>query len=289
MTYRWLQKDVGGSILTDELHERPDASPTFAVLSPSGGSLATGTGSVDSVNTTLNGAASAGATSVVVTSASGIAVGRRYLLTGSEESGGEWVTVSAISGTTITLARPLRIAHATGASVQGTRITCAVTAAACATIYRGCRVEITYTVSAATRPVLSVEFDVTRYALRTGLTLEHVRDLDPLVLKRASTGTVWPAVITAAWERIVSRIGLQKDPGGLVGAIDLTQPHALQVLLLVAEQSQGEEARATAADLRARLDAELTAILASRAFDDDQDGSVEAHEGWYRTINVTRG
>lgn len=289
MSYRWVQLDVGGTIYTDELDERPDASPAFAVLSPAGGSLGTGTGSVDSVNTTLSSAASAGATSLTVTSASGITVGRRYLVGGAEESGGEWVTVASIASTTITLARPLVRAQASGAAYQGTRVSCAVTAAMASAVYRGCRCEITYTVSAAARPVVSVEFDVTRYRLTSGLTLDHVRDLDPTIVKRAATGTVWPRVIASAWERIVDRIGLQKDPGGLVGAIDLTQPHALAVRLLIAEQSLDPEGIARATELRARLDAELAVHLAARAFDDDQDGAIESHEGFVRTINLIRG
>ncbi len=289
MTYRWLQKDVGGTVFTDELHERPDASPAFVVRDAAGASLATGTASLDSVDTALSSGAGAGALSLSLTSAAGVVVGRRYVVESSEDTGGEVVTIASISGTTATLARPLLKARASGVAFYGTRVSCAVPASACTTIARGCRVDVTYTVSTAARPVLSLEFDVTRYALRTGITLEHVRDLMPTVAKYASAGTVWPRLFDLAWERIVSRIAQQKDPGGLVGAIDLTQPHALAVLLLVAEQSVSEEFAARAADLRTRLDTELTAILASRAFDDDQDGAVEPHEGFFRTINITRG
>jgi hypothetical protein len=289
VTYRSLQKDVGGTIVTDELDERPDSSPTFVVRSESGGSLASGTGSVDSVSTTLSAGASSGVLTISVTSATGITAGRRYLLTGAESAGGEWVTVRAISGTTLALARPLALSHSSGASVVSTRISCAVSAAACADVRRGCRVEITYTVSAATRPIVSVEFDITRYRLTTGLTLEHVRDLDPQLLKRAAPGTWWPSLIATAWERIVSRIGQQHAPGGLVGAIDLTQPHAIAVRLLVAEQGTSEESRAHATELRTRFDAELQLLLSSRAFDDDQDGGVDPNEGFLKTINVIRG
>lgn len=289
MGYRWVQKDVGGTVYTDELFERADASPTFAVLSEDGGSLATGTATVDSVNTTLSSGVGDGAVSLSVTSATGIAVGRRYYLTAGEDAGGEVVTIAAISGTTLTLARPTLRAHASGAAFYSTRVSCVIPSSACTQVRRGCRVEIAYTVSAAARPVVSLEFDVTRYALRTGLTLEHVRDLDPSVVRKSAKGTVWPALFAMAWERIVSRIAQQKDPGGLVGALDLTQPHALAVLLLVAEQSSDADSIARAEQLRQRLDAELVAILASRAFDDDQDGAVEPHEGFYRTISITRG
>lgn len=241
MAYRYLQIDKGGTIVTDELDERPDASPTFAVLSSSGGSLATGTGTVDSVSTTLSSGIAAGAQTLSVASATGITVGSRYRLTGTESVGGEFVTVKSISGTTITVARPVLYAHASGAAFASTRVSCVVPSSACTSPERDCRVDITYTVSSAARPVVSVSFDITRYRIETGLTLEHVRDLDPQLLKRAAPGTWWPAVIDAAWERIVASIGLQKDPGGLVGALDITQAHAIAVRLLIAEQSATDE------------------------------------------------
>jgi hypothetical protein len=59
--------------------------------------------------------------------------------------------------------------------------------------------------------------------------------------------------------------------------------------LIVAEQGASDESRAQANDLRQRLDVELTQLLTSRAFDDDQDGAVESNEGFNRTINLIRG
>lgn len=283
MSYRWLQRLVGGAVVYDEPTQRPDAGATWRLLSPGGSELATGSCTRDAVATTLSAGAAQGALSLAVTSATGIGVGRAYLL---ED---EWVTVAAISGTTITLARPLLKSHAVAAAFVSTRLTAQIPGASCTTIYRSCVLWITYAVGAVAQPAVSLELDITRYSLLSGLTLETVRDLDPLIVKRASAGTVWPAVIAAAWERIVASIGLQKSPGGLVGALDLTQPHAIAVQLLVAQQSSGEDARATALDLAARLDALLAAILTSRAFDDDQDGAIESREGFYRTIQITRG
>ena len=288
MTYRSLQLDVGGTITTDELDERPDASPAYEVKSETGAVLASGTATVNAVSTTLASGVARGARAVTVTSASSIVAGQRYRLTGREDIGGEFVLVRSVSGTSVTLVRPLVNDHASGASFVSTRVSCAVPASACDTPRRGCRVEITYEVSGDARPVVSVEFDVTRYSLRSGLTLEHVRTLDPLILKRAVDGTWWPDVIAAAWERIVARVGQQHDPGGLVGAIDLQQPHAVMVRLIVAEQGVGEASQAHAEELRAQFDRELTLLLTSRAFDDDQDGAVEKHEGFFRTISLTR-
>lgn len=288
--FRWLQKDVGGTLFTDELDERPDASPTFAVLSPAGGSLATGTGTVDSVNTTLSATASAGAQTLSVTSATGIVIGRRYRVGGAEAVGGETVTVRGISGTTITLVRPLTATAASGVSFDSTRVSFAVSAAACGTIARHHRVEITYTVGAIARPMVSVPFDVTRYALKSGLTREHVRDLDPLLTKRMSAGLWWPAIRDAAWDMILTRIAGKIDPGGLAGAIELQVPHAYAAMALILDGSgMSEEEQARKAWAYEKLQNELDATLGAHAIDANQDSSIQQHEAWTRFIPIRRG
>lgn len=288
--YLWLQKSVGGTLFTDELDERPDASPTFSVLSPSGGSLATGTGTVDAVSTTLNGAVAAGATTVVVASAASIFVGRRYRIGGAESVGGEVVTVKSIATTTITLVRPLVRAAASGATFDSSRISITVTAAACATIGRHHRIEITYLVGAVARPTLTIPFDVTRYGLKSGLTFEHVRDLDPLIAKRMGAGMWWPAIREASYTMILTRIAAKVDPGGLVGTIELQMPHAYAAMALILDalgSSDEETARKTW--VYEKLQSELDATLGAAAIDANQDGAVTANEQWFRSIPVIRG
>lgn len=286
---RWIQKDVGGTLFIDGLDERADASPTFTVYGPKGSSLGTGSATVDAVNTTLSSSALAGALSVAVASASNIAVGRNYLIGGTVDTGGEWVTVRAISGTTITLARPLVLAKASGVSFVGTRLSVAITASMVTSVARHCRVEVVYTVSAATRPTVTIAFDITRYALITGLTLERVRDIDPIVTKRASEGTVWPRLFDVAWEVLLAAVASQKNPGALVGAIDLTMPHAYAVLRLIAQHDVSEAGIKRMEMLSIAYDNELSKALAAAAIDDDQDGIIEPNEGFYRTVTTIRG
>lgn len=283
MTYRWLQKDVGGTITLDEPLARADSGATWVAKSGTGATLATGAVTLDSVNTTLGANVAAGALALSVVSAAGVVVGRKYLV------GSEWVTVAAVNGLTLTLARPVLFAQVTTTPFVSTRMSAAIPGSALSTIGRANTVWFTYEVGAVAQPGVTIEFDITRYSLKSGLTLEHVRDIDPLVTRRASQGTVWPALIESSWERMMSRVGLQHSPGGLVGAIDLTMTHSLDVLLMVAQQSVGEEARATATVLAQRLDLELSAILASRAFDENQDGIINPREGFYRTFQVSRG
>lgn len=284
----WLQQNVGGTLTFRDLPERSDASPTFTVRSPSGGSLATGTGTVESVDTTLSAGPSAGATTVSVASATGITARRRYLIGGAVETGGEWITVQSVSGTTVTLKRPLIEAKASGATFRSTRVDCAVTAATVTTIARHHRIDLTYTVSAATRPVVTMGFDVVRYHLTSSLTVETLRSLDPLIANRMPAGLDPWQFIEDTWSMLLDRIAAQKDPGALVGSLDLTIPHGF---LCRAELAMlgGKDYESTRDRLAQRYNEELETRLAAHPFDDDQDGVVESNERWTRTLRVSRG
>lgn len=92
-----------------------DESGTVAATSSSA--------TVDTVDTTLGTDASIGDTELTVTDATGIARGRRYLLS---ENDREWVEVLFVSGTTVKIRQPLKNAYTTSAALQGCRISIAV-------------------------------------------------------------------------------------------------------------------------------------------------------------------
>ena len=101
---------------------RPSATPTVGTAD-SGNSALTAAAATyvtqNSVNTTIANSAAKGATSVVVTSATGIAVGDQYLL-GNHISQSEWAEVKSIASTTIELTKPLRHAYTTLSTTYGT-------------------------------------------------------------------------------------------------------------------------------------------------------------------------
>ncbi len=92
-----------------------------------GGAVAatSGAASVDSVNTTISAAAYPGDQTLTLTSGTGIARNRRYLLTAASGVS-EIVELAGIAGTTATLRMPLVNEYASGATFQGTRISIAV-------------------------------------------------------------------------------------------------------------------------------------------------------------------
>lgn len=284
---RWVQYQGTGSI-TFDLPSRPASAGTARVLDAAGGVLqSSATTALDSVNTTLSGALSAGASSLTVSSASGITVGRRYLVGGAEESGGESVLVSSIASTTVNLVRRAGRAQASGATFQGTRITVTISTASTAACARGLRVEWTDPSSGA---VLAVPFDVTRYAPQTWLAAQDLLDFDPILRKRMADGAWLPALVSRAWEMLLDDIATKdRHPGGYAGHIDLTVAHGYLVRALVAETSgQASDDVAYRDDMRTQYRNALERALASVPYDEREDGTTRVGTGAWRGIPLVR-
>jgi hypothetical protein len=273
-------------VLVVDLPARPDAAPTFVVYDANGASVQTGTSTLDSVDTTLASSGAPAATALTLTSGTGVVAGRRYLVGGTEELGGEQVTVRAVSGAAITLLRPLSRAASAGATFESTRV--GVALSAIETIGRHYRVEFAWDVATVAQPPFVVPFDVVRYTPRTLLTFEELRDLDPLLAKRFPAGGWFPALRERAWSMILHAVASKVAPGALMGAIDLTIPHGYLVRALLAENA-GVDFEPLRAQLMGRYTYELETALAATAIDNDQDGRVESNEGWYRSVPVLRG
>ncbi len=183
---------TGQTFSYDPPEGQPTGTPTVSVfrsdVSDDGTaeSATTGSCSVDSVATTLSASAALGATSLTVTSGTGIAVGRRYLL---KTAGGvrEWTEVLSVSGTAVGLRRPLSSAYASGSTFVGCRISIAVNATWVADKNKitnwdaglaGYRLRWVYVVDSTTRVGASFA-DLTRYALATLVTPLDVDAMSP--------------------------------------------------------------------------------------------------------------
>lgn len=118
----------GQSFFYDPPEGHPTGTPTLTVYramndDDAGGVTAAGACTVDSVDTTFS--ASAGATSATVTSGTGIARGRRYLVT-DVDGDREWVECISVSGTTVGFRQPLKNDYAALSTFQGCRISAPV-------------------------------------------------------------------------------------------------------------------------------------------------------------------
>jgi hypothetical protein len=273
-----------------DLPERPDATPTFTLLGPGGGTLLASTAvTLGTTNTTLSALAAAGATTVTVTSASGIIAGRTYLLAGHEDAGGERVTVKSIASTTVTLVRPLRLAKASAATFQSTRVECAITAAAAAPIARHNRLEITWAVSAVSQPTYREDVDIVRYVTEgTSATFNDVCRLDPIAAKRLPAGLWWPELRDECWAEIHERLAAKVDPGAVVSAGTLKRAHCWLIRTRLAEVG-GPEWAADLALLAQRTQEALDLAASAGGIDANQDGTLEPHEQPRRGFVVSRG
>jgi hypothetical protein len=251
-----------------------------------GAELATPTPSLNSVNTTTSANAAAGATGLTLTSGTGVTAGRRYLLGGPEDTGGERVLVAAVSGTAVTLARPLSKAVASGATFQSSRVEVTISTACTATVARQLRVEWT---DPTTSDVLPYPFDVTRYAPRSSLTSSELLDLDPSLRKRLASGTWLPAVIERAWDQLLFDLASkERHPGGFAGVVELTTAHGYLVRALVAETGEGEDARAYRDDMRERYAQERERALTSVAYDEGGTGNAVPGAGAWTGFTIVR-
>jgi hypothetical protein len=237
----------------------------------SGAVFTSPTPTLDSVNTTTSATLAAGATSVTVTSATGITAGRRYLLAGGDTAGGESVLVSAIASTTVTFARPVTAARASGVTFASARVSVAVSSACTSAPARQHRVEW---VDPSTSEVIAIPFDVTRYAPRSHLTQSLLLDLDASLRKRLPAGAYLPALIERAWEMLLDDLaGSDKHPGGYAGVIELTTAHSYLVRALVAETDTTPDGVVYRDDMRARYAQERARAVASMGYDEGGDGT----------------
>jgi hypothetical protein len=262
----------------------PDGAGTFIVYNVSGAvQQASTAASFTPLSTTLTGNHAAGVTALVLADTTGVVAGRKYLLAGPEETGGEWVLVrKVVDGTHLTLARGLLQARSSMDTFQSTRVTFTVGAVATANSGRNFRIEWEWASGLVTQPPAVLPFDVCRYTPVTGCTFETVRTLDPLAAKRIPQGTWMPDLLTLTWDMLLRRVAAQLAPGAVVGTVDLSLPHGYLTLVVLLEPGAGEEETRELIDrLERRFKQELDACMSSLSTDENGDGNAKSGEpGW---------
>lgn len=284
--------------LVFDLPLRPDSSGlAFVVKSPSGGTVQTSASATrNAVDTTVSGSVTAGATTLTLTSPTGVVVGRQYIVgntsdtAASEDEGGEWVTVKGLVSSTATLTNPMLRSKTSGPLFQSTRITCAITGTNIATVGRHYRVEVDYKVGAVSQPTFVVPFDVVRYSPTSTLTLAGVQALDPVIGKRLPAGFWWPTFRDLTWSMVLERVAAKVDPGAIVGALNLTTAHAYLARAVLAETAGNDPDAVAYRELMTQRFNEQLEALGTMPVDNDQDGAIESNEGVsMHTIDLRRG
>jgi len=280
-------KDVGGTIW---IEPRLDSLPTAATLAIIDGGntarVAAGTSAtVSTISTTLNGAISSGATSLVVASATGIAEGSEIALRAPFET----VTVKAVSGTTVTTWHPISYDHATGATVDGMRISYDVTAAQATPLWWDGRAVWTLTVGGATvQHVSSVE--CVEYGLERVANLQDVYRIHPEFHYELASVTNVDAWMDGAHGQVLDELGSRGRARTWLGDETFVEAVALCALYRHYRSQASDRAQVLYERYREEYQAAMSRAMENTPNDADQDGSVEPGEQTgFSNIPIGRG
>lgn len=272
----FIRYNTGGSFHI-HLPRKPDTgSITASLYLPSGAPNGTGSLSLNAASSSVNAAAQPGAITLNIGSTTAFKAGNRYIVgdTDLDEYTAEFVTVKSKSNNTITLLRPLMFAHAAGDPIVSSQITVEVSANQASEIGRGHRIEISYNVSGEAQPVVVAPFDISRYLPISHINIESLRDLDPTLSKKFSSGISFEDLKNQTWSMLLNRIAINYSPGSLVGTINLTVPHGYLIRMAIAETA-GQDYVEYRNLMARRFDEELKYALGSAAFDENQTGSAQ--------------
>lgn len=253
--------------------ERPDATPTIALVDHENVALPGGAPSItiDSVNTTISAPVVAGDRSITVASATGIVPGRDYLL-GSTTEEKEFVRVKRIVSTVVHFFSRLKYDHASAAPCVGTRLTAPLSAAALASVTKAGKATVAWKIATVDQVPLVEHFAIVDAPIRSDLTTTHLEAINEQLYRFAGEGIHWQGRIDRARERLYADLARRLDLTLLRGAQDLIrEAHAaktLHMFALVAGPAWESQARMLAAEYESLL----RSLEACAIVDMDGDG-----------------
>jgi len=230
---------------------------------------------VSTIDTTLDGAVSAGDETLVVDNATGISSGVTAVLASPSER----VLIRSLTTKTATLARPLAYNHPDGAAIEGCRLTYSVSSDLAATKFDDGRLEWTIT---ATGQKFIQAACCTAYPFQTNMAHEQdLLDQDPLLLEKLPKGADTGRMLSAGAREVISRLSSVTGgrPFTFPTVPQFTPAVCLAALLKHYEPQPSERAAVLYERYKDALERELDLALSGIAYRDaDQDGAVERHE-----------
>ena len=266
---------------------RPSATPSVAIADSSGAVITAGATTYvtqSAVNTTIAASVAAGAESLVVTSATGINVGDRYLMTNKVPQT-EWIEVESIASTTIGLTRPLALDYTTLATnyglFQSTEWYYTLQAADYAALLEMAMATATYAVGGLTYSQRLV-FDVVRVPLTNPLTADALTDRWPDIWRQEPDehrGSLYARQRATAWRIVKQRIRQHANAAGQWRPAMVFDPSDLMEFgfaVLKRELHLGgvevDKDQPTRADLDSEVERERAAAFSAITLDLDEDG-----------------
>ena len=256
----------GGTVYID-LQTRP-TSVTVTIEKSDGSDIVIGkTATINSVNTTLSGAASQGAATVSVVSASNIANGQVLYMSDDPEH----VLVQSVNGTTVTLRRPLMKNHISGAAFQGTRASYTVSSSDAGSLMWDGRIKWT-----VDNVIEWSEIECTKYPLRRRATIQDAYDRQPKLYEILDSEVDTERLLDLGHEEVLSRIGAKHRARVYPGSMSFISATVLAALMLYYEHQPTEQGTVLYERYTQLLQEELERVTEIIAPDSDQDGKIEA-------------
>jgi hypothetical protein len=196
---------------------RPSATPSVQIKDQYGSTVtASSTNYVtqDTVNTTVSVAGAKNATSLTLTSVSGIEFRKSYLITNSL-SQREWVRIYSINSSTkvVEFDEPLEFAHDTSATFVSTMFYRTLQSGEVDSLEELYRARASYVVNGMTY-VQEIPFDVVLTPLVNPLTVEYIKKRRPGIMRRepsSTRGSDLADLREAAWDEVMKGIRGHQD------------------------------------------------------------------------------
>lgn len=271
MPFQVLTKGVGGTVETQFLDRQPASCLVSVYTGEGSAKVSAQAATVDPINTTLNGAVAARATTLVLTSGTGVTVNRRYRIgtpTGDDEND-EIITVKSISTNTVTTWAPLTLAHTTGDVFQGCRVSYAVTSTQADAVWTNGWA--TFTPNTGDTQTEAVECYLTK--IPEFLCDEtDLRLVFPKLGKNLDAELDLPRALREARDETLLDLGGKNRAHTFLGAAEFRRQAALKFWLL-RRYSFGDEWTAQFTVMEAEYEKRKTELIATMPIDADQDGT----------------
>jgi prepilin-type processing-associated H-X9-DG protein len=267
-----IQYGVGGTVEV-ELTARP-TNALGTVYNGDGTSRGTITGTVSTIDTVINVAATRGTRTVSVSSNTGMGVGKTIKFIDDPET----AIVRKVDGCNIYFRERLLNDHVNAANAVGMTVTFAANSAVANTLFFDGHIDIN--IDGGTSFVQTA-VECTKYPLTNLCTTQDLFDIEPALYQLLDDDTDLERWKDVASQYVLSRIATSSpDLRARVfpGSSEFAHATALAAMMYLYGRQHGDEADEMYKRYKDRLDSEIARVSQTTPRDTDQDSSIELNE-----------
>lgn len=267
-----IQYGVGGTIEV-ELDERP-ANVLGTVVDSDGTSRGVITGTVSTIDSIINVAATRGDRVVSVASNTGMAVGRTMRFLDDPET----ALVRKVDGCNVYLRQRLLNDHVNAANVVGTRVTFAANSAVANVLFWDGHIDCNIDGGDS---FVHASVECTKYPTKDLCTDQDIFDIEPALYQLLDDEADLERWKNVASQYVLSRMA-SSSPDLRVrvypGSAEFSHAVALAAMMYLYGRQHGDEAAEMYQRYKERLDSEISRVSQTTPRDTDQDKDVELSE-----------